>query len=742
LVTIAAIAVFALLGCGDDSGGIGPVDGGGVPFEDGGAGNRDGGPRTDGGAGQDGGATEGRALTFDGTSPVTVYYGQFADLSFTLRTASGAAVQGAAVQFSLSGSGGFLSLSLASTNTSGKVSVRFNAGASDADLTLTASTERAPNATVALRVRVQPLGAVDVRVSAAIPPRIALARAGISLYAYAPGATGSSCAALASLATLPPTPFTFMVPAVPGAHLFDSISTGSTLIAFVRGYNATADLVARGCVEGAVVAGGQTTTINVVLGQLPSILAGDYDVLQSINLGAAIPAPYEDYVNTVTRALSDPAGVAVYYALRQVDASLGTHFMDWDPQNTGTQRLATLEEVYAHRSTFNTWNYLSAALDAELTRRLGQTYTDVKTIGGDIRTLVTAFEVGSHLQLATATQPNVYHVHESWRAIVFNWRYGCGTNDLGCARRAFQLANTHYAPVNVEYDANTSYAPLGGTSPETERYQVLPDAHHVPFSYGAVILIALSELVFPAIPGCGNCHSLADVFLNLVNCSALGTWISTTVNNYLGYQFIDPAQATSFCTSGLTALANRAEEDLLNLTVGGFDSVFVTKDQPGIGGGGIFYLVDANHDLKTERVQDLQMYVRWQDPANPAFTQDVTAPITGHGRESATHCATDLACGSSQSCQPIPSYLEVRALETTCARAVGATPGRQSCTQNNQCRSGICLGATQSAPGACFAACMLAAHCATGTCDPNRVALDLDGVRNGLGDAMAQGCNP
>ena len=95
LATIAAIAACVFVGCGDNSGGIRPDDGGGVSFADGGASGRDGGGLSDGGADHDGGAAESRVLTFNGTSPVTVYYGQFVDLSFTLRTASGAVVQGA-----------------------------------------------------------------------------------------------------------------------------------------------------------------------------------------------------------------------------------------------------------------------------------------------------------------------------------------------------------------------------------------------------------------------------------------------------------------------------------------------------------------------------------------------------------------------------------------------------------------------------------------------------------------------
>ena len=135
-------------------------------------------------------------------------------------------------------------------------------------------------------------------------------------------------------------------------------------------------------------------------------------------------------------------------------------------------------------------------------------------------------------------------------------------------------------------------------------------------------------------------------------------------------------------------------------------------------------------------MRDAQLYVQWVNPSNAGQTQDLTAPITGHGRQTASGCASDAACGAAQSCQLIPHYLEVRALETTCQRAVGAVAGQAVCSADSQCRSGLCIS------GTCFAACTGASECGGRVCDPNRANVSLEPVRTGLGSAKGRGCMP
>jgi hypothetical protein len=669
-------------------------------------------------------------LSYGGSSPVTVYYGDSVDLGFTLKTSANAPVPSAPIDFALSGTVGTLAASRVLTDNAGGATARFTAGSADGEATITASAERAASVSVIIRVRVYPTGSIRVAVSSGT--RIPVGRADISLYVAAPGIV-PTCAALSAAGTLPATPYTWGLSAVPGSHQFDNLATASNVVAFVTGFNGTGTLIARGCVEGASVAARQTTSVNVVLSQLPSVLAGDYDVLQAVDLGNALPQPYDDYLDIVTRTLAYPAQVVVYYILQQIDANLGTMFLTVP----GTTRTATLDEVFANPASYATWSLVSAGLDTFLAARIGQRYSDVKSVAGSIRGLVTAFEVGNHFQLASQSggPANSYEIEESWRAMVYTWGFGCAQGDTGCARHGLQLANTRYAPINVDYKALTTHEPLAGNPPVTERFKVEPEQHDVPLSYGAVILIALEYLVYPRL-GCSNCQSLGDFLGSLVNCSAVGTWIA---NNF---GVVDAQTATQLCTLGVQMAGTAVEDQVIALTVGGTGPHLSSVERAGIGGGGEFYLIDANQDLKTELVKDLKMYVQWHDPNDVPLTLDITAPITGHGREAATHCQTDGDCSSAKSCQLLPSYLEIRELETTCKPVVGTTAGRQSCTQNTQCRSGLCIGAGAGVSGSCFAACTASAQCGGGICDPNRATMSLESVRAGLGSAPGSGCNP
>jgi hypothetical protein len=713
---------MVLVACGDSASGVLPGGDGGLP------GPLDGGFQ-DGGA-PDGGS-EGRVLAYTGSSPVLVYYGDSVDLGFTLRTTTNAPVSGAPIDFVLSGTGGTLASSRVLTDATGGAVARFTAGNADGEATLTASAERAASVSVQIRVRVYPTGSIRVGVSS--QTRIPVGRADLSLYVAAPGAV-PTCAALSSAGPLPATPYTSSLSTVPGSHQFDNLATASAVVAFVAGYNATGTLIARGCVEGAVVAARQVTSVNVVLSQLPSVLAGEYDVLQAVDLGEALPQPYDDYLDIVTRSLAYPAQVVTYYILRQIDANLGTTFLTVP----GTSRTATLDEVFASPASYTTWSLVSAGLDSFLASHLGPRYGDVKSVAGSIRGLVTAFEVGNHFKL---TQPgqgpaNACEIDESWRAMVYTWWFGCAQGDTGCARRGLKLANTRYAPIHVSYKATISHAPLAGASPVTERFKVEPEQHDVPLSYGAVILIALEYLVYPRL-GCSDCVSLGDFLGSLVNCSAVGSWLANSLPG-----LVDAQTATQLCTLGVQMAGTAVEDEVIALTVGGTGPHLSSVERAGIGGGGEFYLVDANQDLRTELVRDLKMYVQWRDPNNVPLTLDITAPIVGHGREAATHCQTDNDCAAAKSCQLLPSYLEIRELETTCKPAVGTTAGRQSCTQDTQCRSGLCLRAGAGTSGTCFAACTASIQCAGGICDPNRVTMSLEGVRPGLGSAPGSGCNP
>lgn len=669
---------------------------------------------------------EGRDLVFNGTSPVDVFYGQQQQLAFTLTTRSGVKVSGQNVRFSLQGEGGTLNVQEAATDANGVARVTFTAGNADATVTVRASADNANDVAVTVNVKVNPVGSLRVAVTS--QTRIPVTRAELLVY-RGPAQNVPSCDYLDTATTLPTATFTAELPAVPGNRTFTDQPHGQSVTVLASGYNANGDLIGVGCTDGSGIIGGQTTTLSVAIQQLPSVLEGDYDVLLKIDLGQALPEPYESWVETVTGILSDPAGYAVYQAMRYSDLNSGfTTFVTVNDGAGGT-RIATWREVSDNPGTFNMWNSASNYVDTMLANQFGSNYTTVTTVGGDIRQAITAFEVGSGFSLSSTASAGIYRVDERWNDLVFTWRLSCAAGDLGCARRPVQLDDTNYAPVTTTYNALATRAPDENA---TERFEVVSDPHVFSLRYGAIIMIALNEVIFPSLPGGLASDSLAGVLHNLIDCASVGQAIAGAIG--IG----DASMYEGFCGFGLDYAATTIENRVLELEVGG-NPELGPKEQTGALGGGVFYLVDADHDLATELVRDLEMQIQWND-AEEGSNEDILAPIEGEGRLAADGCDADAACQAGLFCQPIPHYLKVKKAEQTCLKPVGDALGEEPCNADNECASGICVGDSPGVAGTCFSACVSDTACGLGTCMDAAAFLPLDSVLQGLGEASLSSC--
>lgn len=654
------------------------------------------------------------------TGPVTLIPGETADVTLQVVDEDGAAIDGATIALALDNISAGLSATSVVTGSTGRAQVQLE-GVAAGTATLTATTPYAQTLTVPVTVEIPPFG--NVNVSLVDETRIEVTST--VLYAWY-GDTAPTCATVADGAA-PPASVQVTVGALPTTHQLTDVAHGAevTIVAVSHG---NADLVvASDCREGLAVVGGQTTSATLTLTQNPTTLDGDYDVLMHLQLGDALPDPYEGYVGTATAVLSDPAGYAAYQALKAVDDQLGTSFIAWDQAETPPY--ASYDEVSSNPGTFGTWGVARDYIDAELASRLGQPYDDVTTVGGDLRDVVTDFEVGSRFEV-TETAPGEVQVTERWNALVFEWSLGCADGDVACARHAVQTEDLQLSATDVTYGGLVDRIP---SETETERFLLRGSAHSMSFRYGAVVTAAMEQVVFPSLPGGLAADDLGGVLANLIDCSEVGAALANAIG------FGTSGMYEGFCDTGIALAASEIENQVVALELGNDNPQLAAKDHEGAFAGGQLYLLDADHDLVSEQVREFTWLLAWNDPEDPFASVDIQVPMTGEGRSAASRCVSDSACGAGESCQPIAHYLKVADAEMDCRQAVGSLGGEQACNSDTQCASDLCV-ADQDGVNVCFAACESADSCSLGSCGPATDVVDLDAVMDGLGGATAMAC--
>lgn len=660
---------------------------------------------------------ERHVLSYVGADPLVLYRGETGTLHFSWKTESGLPVAGDEIAVSVEGEAVTLANATLLTDQGGGADLRVNAGAEDGDAQVIARAVDIDGSVdevrVTVRVQEDPAGAlvVTVRSESRIPVTSATARVLV-------GTNPPTCAQLA-MSPEPAAQASADYSVVPGSHSFEELQAGKKATVIADGRAANGFVVARGCSEAGVIAGGQELPVTVVLTQGETIVAGDYEVLQHIALGDALPAPYDATVDMITALLGNPAGYAVYVVLREVDQEFGTGFV-----STGgvVHRFRDLEQ---NPSAFGTWNLATNALDGLLADQLGQTYVDVTNVGAGVRDVVSDFEVGTRLNVAeTATGLTI---EERWTDVVLYWPLPCDEGDLACARRPLTLEDLELAPVVTEYGAAIEHSPITG---ESERFTVATDPHGLDVRYGALLLAILEQVVLPSLPEGIAGDSFGDVLVNLVGCANIAQSFSSDA-------FVQ-ALVQGVCTGALNYAAQEVEDQLIALEVG---AVNPELGEEGLSAGGSMVLVDRDHDLSAELVDDYLYNVAWNYPGDPAATADIAAPINGDGVRARTACVDDAACGAGSVCVARGSYLKVAALELGCERPKGVKQGGESCAADNDCMSGSCEPIGAAGALACYEACNANADCASGMlCGVDGGTLDLDALLPGLGDLAVPGC--
>ncbi len=660
---------------------------------------------------------EQRVLTYVGNNPLVLYRGDSGLLHFTWKTESGLPVAGDEIAVSVEGAAVTVASASVTTDQGGGADVRVNAGATDGEAQVTARAVDVDGSIdevrVTVRVQEDPAGAlvVTVRSESRIPVTAATARVLV-------GTSPPTCAQLA-LNPEPAAQASADYAVVPGSHTFEGLQAGKKATVIADGRAANGFVVARGCADAGVIAGGQDLPVTVVLTQGETIIAGDYEVLMHVALGDALPAPYDATVDLISALLGNPAGYAVYVVLREVDDQFGTSLVS---SGGVPHRFRDLEQ---NPAGFPLWRNASDALDGLLSDRLGQTYDDVTDVGAGVRDVVSDFEIGTRLSVEETTTG--LNVEERWTDVVLYWPLPCDDGDLACARRPLTLDDLELAPVVTEYGASVAHSPVTG---ETERFTVATDPHGLEVRYGALLLAILEQVVFPSLPEEVAGDSFGDVLINMVGCTDIGQSLSSD-------PFIQ-GLVSGLCMGTLNYAAAEIEDQLLALEVG---AVNPELGEEGLSAGGSMVLIDRDHDLSAELVDDYLYNVAWNYPDDPTATADIAAPINGDGVRARTACVDDAACGAGAVCIARGSYLKVAALELGCERPKGVKAGGESCAADGDCASGLCEPVGVGDALACYEACNANADCAAGMiCGAAGGTLDLDAVLPGLGDLAVPGC--
>jgi hypothetical protein len=662
---------------------------------------------------------ENRRLSLEGGSPVVAYRGSTVNLVFKVLGETTFAPK-AGVDIGIE-SEGFAATVLGSdfvTGADGTVSVPVRAELFDGSLTVTATMEDVDGgietAVATVQVVENPAATLKVSVSAMTRIPVTTATAHVYISAGAP-----TCEVLLAQRAAPPSSFTASFSAVPQTKTFNDQSTGQRASVLVFGHGANGSTVARGCAALDRLEGGVDNLLAVALTQQQTVVTGDYDVLMNVALGAALPAPYDTILDNVTGVLADPAGMALFFVMREA----GLEFDETDTYGTAE----------ATPSAFPFWNQFRTALDGVLADSLGQAYVDVTDVGAGLRDVVTDFEIGGRLAL-TEPSLNVYEIEESWRDAVVYWPLPCDTAaDMACARKSISLADPALAPVTATYGATVTHAPVGS---DTERYSVVTDEHGLQLNYGAFVLAILEQVVFPNLPASIRADSLGGVLINVVGCQDIADAVGD--GNPATPPSVTENLVNFACTQGLNLAAAFAENQLTQLNVAASNPGL---GQDGLSSSSVFTLKDENRDTELETVADFTSDLGWYRANDPTFSEDIRAPITGAGIRARAICEDDSVCGAGQVCTPAPSYLKIAAVTFGCRPVVGSLAGGAACTTDTQCGSGMCDPVGLGGALVCYEACNSPADCGFGlTCGSDAALIDLDTSLAGLGDVVVGGC--
>ncbi len=492
---------------------------------------------------------------------------------------------------------------------------------------------------------------------------------------------------------------------------FQGLTEGLTYTVTATALGPTGQPVALGCVVSPPIVGRSTVQATVALSLMPESLVGTYDFGTRLHADEALPGQIGAVINELNGFFLDPANTLadylVYYA---VDLTGG------DPTNP--TELAEMEDDLGDAWTIfavaflgindpdvdNDGKRLDDAVQLALLDQAPAWVETGLTAGGDITELVKNLTVGGKLHVTSVDGQGNFAGDWGWGDFVLQWRYGqgCALNDTCCGKRRFTASELGLAAVGADF---TGTAVLRNVPGKIE-YDFDVPAHKVELQIGNILLVGIEQLVLPPLTGENTLEGAAEAMFGcaayptetdpvICGCVRAGAWIDDNLG--LG----QPGLGEQLCHAAIDAAVGALEQQLLAITWNGSEDSYLMMSIDAI-------LSDSDLDLQTDKLVGATAGTLYVDLDTAAFSGDITAELE------AELCAADGDCAAYAACRPRQDVLDPCEGRLVCGLAVGSRIAGQTCTADNQCRSGTCLPAATGVPRTCLTVCEVSGDCGAG----------------------------
>ena len=458
-----------------------------------------------------------------------------------------------------------------------------------------------------------------------------------------------------------------------------------------------ARVVVYGCGGPATVIGQQRVTINVDLHTADADLRGDYKFGQQIQ-----PLAFLDQGSTtailihdITSFLLDPG------AFLAGDIWTPSH----NPTNGGGIGVCTL----LGSSTFCDY-VASMTMDGLIQYLLSQdssgTATAVYHDLHDAAALLTTLDVGGVMTIkdyakSTGAVDGVF-VYDSYR---FLWTGGCTNSaDPCCGHNVLDGSKLGVTPFQANFTGTA--LPLTGSQ---VGYTFQTNSTALGLAYGRLAIAILEDVILPAIPATkawdtsGPNHTggpdgkiqFGELVAGLINCNGASG-----------------VGGSSACDTAAWAIGSLVDNLVSQLQFNGTTDWNIHEQV--LNGS----LLDTDQDLQADTLKaTLQMTA--DAAGNPT-----TVSQAFNARFKGTVCKSDGQCGNGFACHFAEDAVDACFTDNTCGAAVGQYLGDTACSNDSDCKSGLCARATgvanavQPHAGFCYQACASDGDClGNGHCD-------------------------